>query len=264
MSVAILLAAYGSTHPRAHASVQGMLERIQNAYPHVLCSVAYTSDAVLNRMEERGHEANSVGQALVKMLKNGVTRAVVQSLHIIPGVEFHGILTTANALMLKDGGFERIEVGFPLLAGERDIERVSDAILKIAPKREDKSEAVLFMGHGTMHPGNVYYESLAAHIREKDPGVFIGAMDAEPGIEGIRDMLIKDGVKKAYLLPFLFGAGRHAAKDMVGEKSGSWESILTEKGIECKGILKGAGEYPELAEIWMDHLRDAMLRLERR
>ncbi|WP_147822106.1 sirohydrochlorin cobaltochelatase [Salidesulfovibrio onnuriiensis] len=264
MTNAIILAAYGSRHERAVAALEHMKQRVQAAWPGTPVRLAYTSKKIRGHMNRAGEQADSVKDALEALLAQGIRRVAVQSLHIIPGSEFHDLLPLANRYMLRQDGFERVEVGFPLLAGEEDIEQVCGAILSVLPEKRTPAEAVLLMGHGTLHPGNVYYESLNACIRKKDENVFVGALEAEPGIERIRDILARRGVNRAYLLPFLFGAGWHASKDMVGKKPGSWKSVLESGGIECEAVLKGAGEYDVLANIWLDHLKDAMIRLERR
>jgi sirohydrochlorin cobaltochelatase len=88
-------------------------------------------------------------------------------------------------------------------------------------------------------------------------------MEAEPGIDCIIERFKRDGVRKAYLLPFLFGAGWHAARDMVGESETSWQTRLENEGIYCEPVLKGAGEYDRLVNIWLKHLDDALKRMAR-
>jgi sirohydrochlorin cobaltochelatase len=119
------------------------------------------------------------------------------------------------------------------------------------------------MGHGTKHDGNVYYEALHNAFQRRAPSVHMGAMEAEPGIDAIIDRFQKDGVKKARLLPFLFGAGWHAARDMVGDSETSWKTRLKRAGIECEAVMKGAGEYDRLVNIWLKHLDDALKRMNR-
>lgn len=264
MNNAIILAAYGSRHSGAISALTGMTERTRALWPDVDVRLAYTSKKVRGHMERAGEEADSVEQALERLLSEGVHRVAIQSLHMIPGSEFHSLLSTANRFMLKKDGFDRVEVGFPLLASEDDIESAAGAIISVLPDRRKEAEAVLLMGHGTMHPGNDYYEGLNASLQQRDQNIFVGALEAEPGIESICRTLCGRGVKKAYLLPFLFGAGWHASKDMVGDKQDSWKCILEAAGIACEPVLKGAAEYEPLAEIWMNHLKEAMLRLERR
>ena len=263
MQTAIVLAAFGSRHKNAMASLDHITERVQNAYPDFQIRVAYTSKTIRGHMKRAGEEVDSVPDALDKLLEEGVTHVVIQSLHLIPGTEFHELLGLANDLMLKQGGFNRVEVGFPLVAGEKGVEAVADTILSIAEEGKGKNDVVLFMGHGTKHDGNVYYEALHRAFQRRDPSVHMGAMEAEPGIDAIIKRFKQDGVKKAHLLPFLFGAGWHVARDMVGDGETSWKTRLMDAGIQCEAVMKGAGEYDRLVNIWLEHLDDALKRLNR-
>lgn len=266
MKTAIVLAAFGSRHKNALTSLNHITERVQSAYPDVPVRVAYTSKTIRGHMEKAGAAVDSVPQALDKLLAEGVTHVAVQSLHLVPGKEFHELLTLANELMLKDGGFNRVEIGFPLVAGETDIDTVAEAILSIGLEGKGDHDAVLFMGHGTRQlDGSVYYEALHSAFQERNKTVHMGVMEHQEasGIDVMINRFKQDGVKKAYLLPFLFGAGWHAARDMVGEEEHSWKSRLEAEGIKCEAVLKGAGEYNRLVDIWLKHLGDAMKRLTR-
>jgi sirohydrochlorin cobaltochelatase len=263
MKQAIVLAAFGSRHENAVASLAHITERVRRAHPDVPVCVAYTSKTIRGHLAQAGEAVESVPDALARLLAEGTTHVVVQSLHLIPGTEFHGLLELANDLMLRDGGFSRVEVGFPLVAGEAGMDAVAEAILSETLKGRGDNDAVLFMGHGTKHDGNVYYEALHQAFQKRDQTVHMGAMEAEPGIDAIIERFTRDGVRKAYLLPFLFSAGWHAARDMVGEDATSWKTRLEKAGIRCEAVLKGAGEYDALVDIWLAHLDDAMRRLRR-
>jgi sirohydrochlorin cobaltochelatase len=262
MSTHILLAGFGSTHPRARAALERVLDRARAAFPGIPCALAYTSGVVRERLARNGEAVPSVAEALDRLRAQGVDRVAIQSLHVIPGAEFHELLALANERTLAPGGFARIEVGFPLLAGEQGIERAAEALIALAPGRRP-GEAVLLMGHGSLHPGNAYYEGLLASLARRDPSVLVGAMRAEPGLDTVIGRLAAAGARKVYLLPLLFGAGRHVENDMQGPDPDSWEAALVRAGIECEAVAKGAGEYDRLADIWLDHLRDALERLGR-
>jgi sirohydrochlorin cobaltochelatase len=263
VSTAIVLAAFGSRHKNAMASLTHITERVRAAYPDIPVRAAYTSKTIRGHMKKAGEAVDSVPAALDKLLKEGVTHVAVQSLHLIPGTEFHELLGLANELVLREDGFSRVEVGFPLVAGEAGVQEVADAVLAIAEQGKGENDAVLFMGHGTKHDGNVYYEALHRAFQQRDPSVHMGVMEAEPGIDAIIERFRRDGVKKAHLLPFLFGAGWHAARDMVGDSEISWKTRLEKAGIECEPVLKGAGEYDRLVDIWLSHLHDALKRMNR-
>jgi len=265
MKSAILLAAFGSRHKNAIASLEHIVERVDATYPEHIVRVAYTSKVIRGHMKKAGESVDSVPEALEKLLAEGVTHVAIQSLHLVPGREFHELLRLSNEMMLKDGGFNRVEVGLPLVAGEADLERVAETILSIAEEGKGENDAVLFMGHGTRSDGSVYYEALHHEFQKRDKTVHMGVMEhqVEAGIDVIIDRFLADGVKKAYLIPFLFGAGWHVARDMIGDADTSWKSRLEAAGIECEPVLKGAGEYDRLVNIWLEHLDDALKRMGR-
>jgi sirohydrochlorin cobaltochelatase len=43
---------------------------------------------------------------------------------------------------------------------------------------------------------------------------------------------------------------------MAGAGTDSWKSILSDKGITTKVVLKGTAEYDNIADLWVDHLKD--------
>ncbi len=142
------------------------------------------------------------------------------------------------------------------------MEEVTEAILRSIPKERKKEEAVVLMGHGTTHPSNAFYAALMYHLQRKDPNLFVGTVEHTPDIYDIKEMLIEKRIKKAYLMPFMSVAGAHARDDMAGDNEDSWKSILTEAGITCIPILRGTAEYDDMVDIWVDHLRGAMVHFQ--
>ena len=54
-------------------------------------------------------------------------------------------------------------------------------------------------------------------------------------------------------------AGDHAINDMAGDGEDSWKNRLAELGTECRCVLKGLGEYPEIRELFIRHARAAAM-----
>ena len=86
-------------------------------------------------------------------------------------------------------------------------------------------------------------------------------MEGSPSLDDVRAELKERGIRKAYLLPFMSVAGDHAHNDMAGKDDDSWLGVLTADGVECVPVLKGTAEYGPVADIWVDHLRDALKAL---
>jgi len=262
MKKGILLVAFGSSMPQAQISFQNIDKRVKVTFPDVPVRWAYTSRIIRHKLAKQGKQLDSVEIALARMMDEGFTHVAVQSLHTIPGKEFHDLRMNTRAFSQMAEGFDRIVVGHPLFSTEEDMERVTEAIWRNIPEERKKEEGVVLMGHGTHHPSNAFYAALMFHLRRKDPNLFVGTVDGTPRIEDIKEMLIERDIKKAYLMPFMSVAGDHARNDMAGDEEDSWKSILTRAGITCIPILKGTAEYDDMVEIWVDHLRGAMVHFQ--
>ena len=64
------------------------------------------------------------------------------------------------------------------------------------------------------------------------------------------------------LMPFLFVAGEHVAKDILGDDPESWKSeLLKQKAYHIEGIHQGLGYQEGIINIYLDHLAQAMKSL---
>ena len=50
-------------------------------------------------------------------------------------------------------------------------------------------------------------------------------------------------------------AGDHAKNDMAGDDQESWFSQFRAAGFETEAVLKGLGEYPDIRNILVEHLK---------
>ena len=255
MKKGILLVAFGTSIPEAQKAFRNIERMAKAAFPGIPIRWAYTSSIIRHKLAKEGKQLDSVETTLARMMDEEFTHVAVQSLHTIGGQEYHDLRRNTYLFGEMAGGFDRILLGYPLLATERDMQRVTEILLRVIPKGRRKQDAVVLMGHGTHHPSNAFYAALMYHLQRKDPNVFVGTVEGAPGIEDIKTILIERGIKKAYLMPFLSVAGDHAINDMAGDEEDSWKSILTRAGITCAPILKGTAEYDEIVDIWLDHLR---------
>ena len=251
--VGILLVAFGSSKPSAQVSFENIDKKVKATYPGVPVRWAYTSTIIRKKLARQGKHLDSPEVALAKMQDEDFTHVAVQSLHTIAGSEYHDLRRTVGAFKVM-GGFQRLILGYPLLASQEDMQRTVDAILKTIPQERKKNDAVVLMGHGTHHPANAFYAALMFQLQLKDPNVFVGTVEGYPQVDLIKELLLKRGIKKAYLMPFMSVAGEHAKNDMAGDAEDSWKSILTQAGIQCVPILKGTAEYDVFVEIWVDHV----------
>lgn len=257
----ILLVTFGTSIPEAQAAFTHMEKKVKTAFPDVPVRWAYTSSIIRRKLAKEGGDLDSPEVALAKMMDEGFSRVAVQSLHMIPGAEFHDLQVNAGAFMEMSDGFQKLRVGYPALSTSKDLSKAVDAVIGILPKERKRDEAVVLMGHGTHHPANVYYEAMMYRLQRKDRNLYMGTVEGIPSLDEIKAMLLERGVKKAYLVPFMSVAGDHAINDMAGDEPDSWKSVLTEAGIECVVVMKGLAEYDAFADIWVDHLKVIMAHM---
>ncbi|GFK94734.1 Sirohydrochlorin cobaltochelatase CbiKP [Fundidesulfovibrio magnetotacticus] len=261
--VGILLAAFGTTVPKADLAYRNLQKKFEAAFPGVDIRLCYTSSMVRHKLADgkKPVKFDSPAEALAKMADEGFTKVVVQSLQTIPGEEFHALSETARAFSGMPKGMDKVVTGWPLLATADDVEKTARALAALAPAGRRPGEALVFLGHGTKHPANIYYPGLQWSLWKADPLAFVGTVEGVPSQEDVLAALKERGVKKAWLLPLLAVAGDHARNDMAGDEDGSWKSALARAGIEAVPVLKGTADADALAAVWIDHARQALERL---
>ncbi len=257
----VLLVTFGTSIPEARAAFAHMEKKVKTAFPDVPVRWAYTSSIIRRKLAEGG-DLDSPEVALAKMMDEGFSRVAVQSLHMIPGQEFHEVQINVNAFKGMTDGFKKLMVGYPALSTSEDLTKAVDALMTILPKERKKDEAVVLMGHGTHHPSNAVYEAMMYRLQRKDPNIYMGTVEGTPTLDDIQAMLLERGIKKAYLVPFMSVAGDHTVNDLAGDDPDSWKSVLTAAGIECVPVVKGLAEYDAFADIWVDHLRVVMAHMK--
>ena len=67
-----------------------------------------------------------------------------------------------------------------------------------------------------------------------------------------------DVYKRQVLAPFMIVAGDHAQNDLAGADLDSWMNRLSSEGYEVTPVLKGLGEYPQVRQILVEHVQQAM------
>jgi len=257
----ILLVTFGTTFPEARSAYENLAEEARRAFPEIPVHWAYTSQIIREKMAESGKQVHSPAHALKEMEEKGFTHVAVQSLHTIPGQEYHDLVRTVGRLKQKPGGIKDIRIGKPLLAGPHDMKAAAQAILETLPEKRKPEQAVILMGHGTHHPANAAYAALMWRVRLSDPNVYIGTVEGFPGAEKILSRLQDSQTDAAWLMPFMSVAGDHARNDLAGGQDEAWKSIFTRAGIRCRPVLKGTAEYDAFADIWIRHLGEAMEKL---
>lgn len=258
MKKGILLVAFGTSEASAKVSFQHIEAKVKKAFPGVDVRWAYTSHIIRHKLAGQGDIILSPAQALAKMMDEGYTHVAVQSLHTIPGEEYHELAMTVNGFKAMPGGFDRLILGFPMLGAQDTVAKAVDAIFATLPKARKANDAVVLMGHGTHHPGNIYYSAMNWQLQQKDPNIIMGTVEGYPELGDVIAWLKERKTGKVWLMPFMSVAGDHAKNDMAGHEEDSWKSRLTKAGFSCQTVLKGTAEYDEFVDIWVGQLAKAM------
>lgn len=261
MKKGILLVAFGTSEASAKVSFQHIEAKVKKAFPGVDVRWAYTSHIIRHKLAGQGDIILSPAQALAKMMDEGYTHVAVQSLHTIPGEEYHELAMTVNGFKAMPGGFARLILGFPLLGAQDTVAKAVDAIFATLPKARKANDAVVLMGHGTHHPGNIYYSAMNWQLQQKDPNIIMGTVEGYPELGDVIAWLKERKTGKVWLMPFMSVAGDHAKNDMAGDEEDSWKSRLTKAGFSCQTVLKGTAEYDEFTDIWVEQLAKVVAHL---
>ena len=211
---------------------------------------------IIAKLKKRdGLTIHTVKEALEQMLLDGITYVIVQPTHVINGIENDQM--KADALSFRDR-FSSIVFGNPLLTTEED----NQAIVRVVAdefRDMDPDTALVLMGHGTEHYANTVYAAL--DYRFKDTGhknIFLGTVEAYPALDSLLRAADSFHPKKIVLAPFMIVAGDHAQNDLAGADSDSWMNRLSSEGYEVTPVLKGLGEYPQVRQILVEHVQQAM------
>jgi len=259
----ILLVSFGSSYPETRVSFDNIEKDVKKAFPNVEIRWAYTSKIIRTKLRTRGENINSPAMALAQMAEDGFTHIAVQSLHIIPGLEYNNLKNTVKEFNLIPKSLKRITIGTPLLYKHKDNEKVAKAIKNIFASKLSQKDAFVFMGHGTEHISNIYYPGFEYYLKKESPKFVLGTVEGYPTLQNTINELKKMKAKTVYLTPLMSVAGDHARNDMAGNESKSWKTILEKNHFKVKSILVGLGEYDNIVDIWIEHLKIAFNELNK-
>ena len=267
MPIGIVLAPYGSLYPSARATYDQIRNAYERIFPGSPVRLAFTSRTMMARLlEKEGISAPSLPAALADLHNLGLENVVIQSLQIVPGVEFHQVAALVQGWKGTKPAFSRIEIGLPLLSSLSDCRRVSSLLPAFcsgpAYRRDLEKEAVLLVGHGTGHPADALYSLMSMVLKKNHKNVFLGTMEGFASLAELLPELKCSGVKIVRLLPFLLVAGGHAENDIFGESPLSWKSTLEREGYEVVVDRHGLGERREIVSLFQEHTGNALKEME--
>lgn len=252
----ILVASFGTSYADTRkVTIEACEEKIKGSFPDYEVKRAFTSSIIRKILKDRDKiEVDGLVEALTKMKEEKFTDVIIQPLHIIPGEEYHEVIAAANKFKAD---FQSIVVGRPILTTMDDYRTATDALKAQLPELK-KTQAVVFMGHGTHHPANSSYACLQMVVNDNLSNVYIGTVEGYPALDDVIKSLKKDGIKEVTLMPFMVVAGDHANNDMAGDEEDSWKTILKKEGFVVNTYLHGLGENKGIQDMYVNHVQDCI------
>jgi sirohydrochlorin cobaltochelatase len=246
----IILCAFGTT-TQSRLTYDHLHTVIERQFPESRIHWYYSSPTVRRAIRK---DAPQQPESLVSILDlieaEAPSNIVVQSMHVLPGQEFHRIVRESRQRTPYPA------IGMPLLNTPGDYHDVAECLAHLVP--EDKHTALLVLGHGTRHPSWTAYPALEKVLRVRFGGrAFVAGLEHYPVSDTVIDEIRASGYTHVRVVPFLMVAGMHFQRDIEGEHPDSWKARLSRSGIGLSIHDSGLGMLPGIGEIFCNHIREA-------
>lgn len=250
---AILAVSFGTSYHETMEKTIGFIEKkISEKYREYDIFRAFTSSIIVKKLKGEGFDINGVKDELNRILNLGYEECYIQPTHMIAGIEYEKVLREAEEFKDK---FKVLKIGKPLFQTTNDLKK----LVKILGENIEfnDGEAVVLMGHGSEHCVNTVYAALDYMFKDFGyENFFVGTVEAYPDLETVLKFVKAKKYKKAVLMPLLMVAGDHALNDMAGDEDDSWVNIFNSNGVEARAVVKGIGEYAQVAEMYIEHIQE--------
>jgi sirohydrochlorin cobaltochelatase len=245
----IVLVAFGTSVDEARQVFDFIDTRARQRYPDHEIEWAFTSQFIINKLKRRGIVTRTLAEVITELRTRGVRQVAIQSLHVVPGQEYH-IIPSADTRGLQ------VAYGAPLLAGAADIEATIDAL---APEIDPEAATVVVAHGNNKHPEfNVQVETFAHAIEERYPNLNVASVEGTPGTRGLEAIKARQP-RQVHFIPLMIVAGDHILNDVLGDEEESWKNIIQAPMNTCSRSL---GWNPAILEIYFEHLDQALNSLE--
>ena len=252
---ALLVVSFGTSYGSAMAAIDNIEQTLAGSFPDHVLFRAFTSGMIIRKMRKLGGEISGPEEIMEGLAREGYREVLCQPTHIISGLEYHKLL---NILKKYTDRIPRIRIGAPLLTEEEDYLKTADIVMSELPRQLKADEALILMGHGTVHESDNIYTRFEHVLRDVGYGnVFVGTVEGFLNVDYLICRLKRRAFRKIYAMPLMVVAGDHARNDLAGEEKDTWNSKLNRAGYETELIIKGLGEIDAIAAIYADHAREA-------
>jgi sirohydrochlorin cobaltochelatase len=252
MHAPIILTAFG-TSSKATSTYNGIGKKIHACLPETRIILAYSSRVIGRKVKgvqiPGQQEFKHPEEILQELAMQGCDGAILQSLHLFPGTEFHKLAALARRAPLP------CAPGVPILTSPHDFSQLAHLLAPTIESRPDRT--ILILGHGTEHPSWTSYYSLEKIFRQKFGNrIFVGVVEGFPDSDHLIDEIGSLPARDVTIIPLFLVAGMHYRRDIVGGDN-SWCIRLKNKGLGVETIEHGIGLVPGIEELVVSHIKKA-------
>lgn len=246
----IIVAAFGTTS-RARTIYSLVDSRLKKHFPGHDIHWAFTSRIVRGHLKKRRIDTLSPAAMVARLADQGHRWAVVQSLNMICGHEFHRLVSDVQNSRC------RVSIGHSLLCSREDHQAVARTLAAFF--RKDEAEAIVLVGHGTDHCIWTAYPAFFQQLREMyGRRAYGGVIEADhPDREMLIGRIKNAGFQRVRLVPFMLVAGVHFEEDLAGQED-SWKTAFETRGIDVVLETEGLGMRTSIIDIFGTHIADAL------
>lgn len=247
MKQAVVVISFGTSVPEAMHAIESIEQAVANLCGQQIYR-AFTSRFIRKKLYQRdGIDIPDPQTLFTQLVEQGCEEIHCICTHVIPGIEYEQLCADAAA-------FPQVHMAKPLLWSQADYIACVHAVMDSIPPQKE-NEAVLLMGHGTIHFANAAYCQLEHTFHtEGFSHVYVGTVEGYPTLDCIIPQLKANGIRQVMLMPFMIVAGDHARNDLAGTQPDSWKSRLEAAGFSTHMLYRGLGELPAIAQLLASHL----------
>ena len=248
MKIPIVIVAFGTT-TKAQETYQHLDKKLTQLLPGREIIWSYSSRRITKTLQDKGIKIQSPAKVLTMLAQQGRTAAIVQSLHLFPGTEFHTLqkITVNSSLSCR--------AGLPLLTSPADYDEIASLLRPLIKPRAGR--AILVLGHGTTHPSWTGYYSLEKILRKKyGDSIHVGVVEHYPDSSTLVEE-ISSKYKAVTIIPFFLICGMHYRRDIISDDKNSWLSQLRTKNLDVEVLDSGVGLLPGIADLLVRHIKEA-------
>ncbi len=252
MKEALLTVSFGTAVEAARQADICAVERAAaQVLPHQPAYQAYTSPTIRRILARRGVDIPGFVPALEQLAQDGVEQVYVLPTHLLPGYEYDDLLEAAGQMRPR---FVQLRMAPPLLGDTWGVRALAQILCDRFPRQE--GQAVVLLGHGTEHPGNLIYPALQGVLDwQGREDILIGTVEGWPQAEDVLEQLNRLVCHQVLLAPLMLVAGTHAVEDMAGPEPESWKNRLESHGYQVTPIFEGLGRLPQVQEMYVHRLK---------